>query len=181
MKDEQLDAAIDRAVREMMDAEPRPGMRQRVFTRLEAQLEAPQRSMLTRPRLATAAAVLAAVLVLTFIIQPRERPTESTAQAGPAAAAIEPRAKPMDIDDRPRRAVQALPKVEARRSQEMQVQAASVETIEPPYATVQIQPMEPIEPIGFARLEPEPIAAGEIRINPLAIDAIEIATLTPPR
>ncbi len=59
LKDADADAAIDRAVREMMSAEPRADFGRRV----RARLERPARVVLTLPRIAAIAAVTAAVAV----------------------------------------------------------------------------------------------------------------------
>jgi len=178
MTDKYLDDAIDRAVREMMDVEPRPGMRQRVFARLDE----PRNSILTAPRLATAAAVLAALLVLTFMIRSSERaPDAIVVQDRPPAAATGASMEPRDVEPKPTQAVYTRAKVTTPRKQDIPVRAASVDTVETTDGTVRIEPMTPMEPISIAKLEPEPIVSGEIRIKPLTIEQIEIAPLTPPR
>lgn len=64
-----LDAAIDRAVRSMMTAEPRPGMRQRVLSRIN---EAPRRAF-PMLRLAMAGGGIA-VIALAVVLRDGNRP-----------------------------------------------------------------------------------------------------------
>jgi hypothetical protein len=61
-----LDAAIDRAVRRMMDAEPPPGLRRRVLARLEP----PAAAIAWWPRLGVAAATMAAIALAVVYMNP---------------------------------------------------------------------------------------------------------------
>src|SRR3954447_21931030 len=81
--DSALDAAIDRAVREMLNAEPRAGLRHRVLARLH---DRPTR-MLSVPRLAFASALLVALLVILVFSTRRTMPapTPVVADARPPA------------------------------------------------------------------------------------------------
>lgn len=74
-----LDDAIDRAVQELVYAEPRPGFRRRVLGRLNAP---PARSMSWSPRLLVPAGVVVAVVIVAVLLKP----------APPSTSVTEPRA-----------------------------------------------------------------------------------------
>jgi hypothetical protein len=112
-----LDRAIDRAVRDMMDVDPRPGFRHRVLGRLD-----PSSARWTLvPRFAMTAGALAAVVLAVFVIgrdrghdagtdaTPSRPPAVQSAarDAGPAvstpAAATPPQRRRGDPGRRPRR------------------------------------------------------------------------------
>jgi hypothetical protein len=89
-----LDTAIDRAVRQMMQAEPPPGLRRRVLRRLEA----PAAPFAWWPRLGLAAATVAAVLLAVVYLRPAtpERPVTPPEQV--LAQAPLPVMPPPDAD-----------------------------------------------------------------------------------
>jgi hypothetical protein len=77
-----LDAAIDRAVRRMLDAEPPPGLRRRVLARLEG----PAAGLAWWPRLGIAAATVAAIALAVVYLspapdRPAARPADVLTQA----------------------------------------------------------------------------------------------------
>ena len=82
------DAAIDRAVREIMSAEPRPGLRQRVLARLD---EEPRTDMWSWARLGLVAGAAAIVLLA---IWARTDRTVAPAGTAPQQAASQPQAGP---------------------------------------------------------------------------------------
>jgi hypothetical protein len=177
LADSHLDAEIDRAVREMMNVEPRADLRARVVAEI---LDQPARAIWW-PRLALGSAALAAaaLILLVFVNRPPDQPVDQTnARTQPATApgspgeatgpatetapkvvargpAIVDRAKPRTVAPRP--AIEDRP-----------VQAASIDTTE----LIVIEPLAPVE-----RLKPiEPIA-----LSPLALAPIEFTPLRPPR
>ena len=181
--DSHLDAAIDRAVRDLMSAEPRAGLRERVLAELTGE---PARAAWW-PRLAVgSAAVAVAVAVLLMIVnRPPVPPVDRTiAVATPAASApggaatpseLPKRTPPVHVDGARTRIVARHPVVEDR-----PVQAASIDTGEPiaiePLAAV--ERLAPIDPIRIARLETRTVP--DINIKPITIERIEITPLTPP-
>ena len=180
-----LDAAIDRAVREIMSVEPRADLRHRVMAEI---VEEPRHATLW-PRLAFGSAALAAavVIVLMLVNRPADRPVEQTAAGtrppaaatertgeatGPATGAATPKVvaggqaivpgpKPQTGARRP--VIEGRPVIQDR-----PIQAASIDTTEliviEPRAPV--ERLKPIEPIGF---------------TPITLAPIEIAPLRPPR
>lgn len=99
LNDARLDRAIDRAVRELMQVDPAPGMRRRVLSRINAPVE---RRALPRMRFAFAAAALV-ILVLSITLMPGrvEPPTPPKAPplvfAGGAPPIVLPDLKPMMV------------------------------------------------------------------------------------
>jgi hypothetical protein len=83
--DDRLDAAIDRAVRDIMSAEPRAGFRGRVLDRLDAGGRSRAGLFAWRPAMIGAAAI--ALVVLAFVVAPREPYTPGTPPAQTAAQA----------------------------------------------------------------------------------------------
>jgi hypothetical protein len=79
-----LDDAIDRAVRAMMNVDPRPGLRGRVLARLERS-PAPAAWL---PRLALASAILAAIVGAVFLFRPAQAPTRIVQQAADRSVAL---------------------------------------------------------------------------------------------
>jgi hypothetical protein len=80
-----LDRAIDRAVRDMMQADPRPGFRGRVLSRLHRE---PVRSSLI-PRLLLVGAALAIVLFMVLVATPDRRPDAPSAVASTAVPLVQ--------------------------------------------------------------------------------------------
>jgi hypothetical protein len=187
--DSHLDAAIDRAVRDMMSAEPRTDLRERVLAELTG---APTR-VVWWPRLAfgSAALAVAAVAMLVLVDRPADRPVERVAVATPptapaptpAEAPTMPRTQSAPVDrDRARHGgSESTPA--ARGRVDRPVQAASIEAgkaieIEP---MAPVEPLTPIEPIRIATLEAPQVSSAAISIPPITIRQIEIAPLTPQR
>jgi hypothetical protein len=83
-----LDEAIDRAVRGIMQVDPRPGLRNRVAERLHA----PARRNWTVPAFAAVAAMIALVVALGVLRTPETRPPAEprVVSAPPAAPAVPP-------------------------------------------------------------------------------------------
>lgn len=179
-----LDAAIDRAVREMMSVEPRADLRQRVMAEL---VEEPARATWW-PRLAFGSAALAAavIIVLMLVNRPADRPVDRTiAQTQPPASAPDTTGKatgpatgnaPKSIAGGPALVDGPKPRIVAPRPviggrpviEDRPVQAASIDTTE----LSAIEPMAPVE--RLKSIEP-------IVLSPIALAPIEIRPLTPPR
>jgi hypothetical protein len=86
-----LDRAIDRAVRDMMHVDPRPGFRRRVLARLDPE---PVQSMFSR--VALVGAVIAILILAVMVILPGRRselrPTLAQREAPPSTTAPQPAA-----------------------------------------------------------------------------------------
>jgi hypothetical protein len=173
-----LDKAIDRAVREMLDVEPPAGLRGRVMARLES----PKRHGAWWIWMVGPVAVAAAVL-LAVNLWPRHQPqvqTPAVARGGDVYLAGEtarrstppPSAPTVVARDGARGAQGHI----GTAAQPRMVAAASL-----PGGETGIDPLDPIVPIAVATISPEGIAPAAIDINPLKpIDAVQIAPLTPP-
>jgi hypothetical protein len=190
--DSHLDAAIDRAVRDMMSAEPRTDLRERVLAELTG---APAR-VVWWPRLAlgSAALAVAAVAMLVLVDHPADRPVERVAVATPAAEsprleppapATPPRTTPAPADRTPVRGdgPKTAPAPRGRAAADRPIQAASVD----PGEAIGIEPMTPverlapIEPLGMSTLDAPLVATAAINIAPITINRIEMTTLKPPQ
>jgi hypothetical protein len=176
--DGDADAAIDRAVREMMSAEPRADFGRRV----RARLERPARVIFTIPRLAAVAGLSAAVAL--FVLTRDNRPAPPAPRVavqtppGPQPGPTTP-ARPAVSPEMPKAMVSVAPEPAAH-VPDRQVQAASIDVSMVEVAT-DIEPLKPIAPIALSTMTQEPIAKPEIRITPLDVSPIEIAPLITPR
>ncbi len=181
--DSHLDAAIDRAVRDLMGVEPRAGLRERVLAELTGE---PARAAWW-PRLALgSAAVAVVVVVLLMINRPPEQPVDRTI-AGATPPAVAPgntsetakppgAAPPVHVDGPRAQAATQRPVVEDRLVQAASIAANEPIAIEPMTA---VEPLALIDPIRIARLEVP--AELDISIKPITIARIEITPLTPQR
>jgi hypothetical protein len=183
--DSRLDAAIDRAVRDLMSVEPRAGLRERVLAELTG--EPARAAWWPRLALGSAAVAVAVVVLLMIANRPAERPHVDR----PIAGAVTPEAEPGNTGSPPEPDKPTLPmragapsvRTPAQRPvvEDRLVQAASIEASEP----IAIEPMAaverlaPIDPIRIARLETP--AGLDISIKPITIARIEITPLTPQR
>ena len=182
--DSHLDAAIDRAVRDLMSVEPRAGLRERVLAELTG--EPARAAWWPRLALGSAAVAVAAVVLLMIVNRPPEQPVDRTiAGATPRAAtpgntgetAKPPGATPPVHVDAPRaQAARQRPVVEDRLVQAASIAANEPIAIEPMTA---VEPLAPIDPIRIARLE-TPVGLDN-SIKPITIARIEITPLTPQR
>jgi hypothetical protein len=186
-KDADADAAIDRAVREMMSAEPRADFGRRVRARLESpalrRSSGQARILVTIPRLATIAALTAAVAL--FVLTRENRPAAPVPES---ASHTEPGTRPAPATpERPsltREVPRTIVTVAPRRQPaalDRQVQAASIDINEMVDAAADVEPLKPIAPIAPSATTPAPIAKTEIHIVPLDVSPIEIAPLITPR
>jgi hypothetical protein len=184
----QLDEAIDRAVREMMDVEPRGDLRARVL----AELGGPPARVSRWPRFAFGSMALAAAILAFFLFakRPTDRAVEHSVAgalpppapaAGPTAATRSPvpsaiGREPVLPDGGRRKTLARTPAFEDR-----PVRAASVDSAElmAADATAPVERLPSIEPIRISRLEDVPVATSPIAIEPITIERLEIAPLTP--
>ncbi len=196
--DSELDAAIDRAVRDLMGAEPRSDLRERVLSELaggSSWLAGTSVRARLWPRFAFGlVAVAAAVIVaVQFAPRPTERPAEQTIAAVPApverprtdGTRLTPQIPPPVPPRTPPRATESASATALRRAamDDRPIQAASIETAQP-FGVAPMTPLvrlNPIEPIALSTLEAPEIPAPAIHLKPLAIAQMEIAPLTPPR
>jgi hypothetical protein len=175
------DAVIDRAVREIMSSEPRPGFRQRVLARLGDE----PRTAWSWTRLGFAAGAVAMVVMLAFwarpeptITPPVTAPPQRAAQPpGPieSAGTIPP---PIPPTRRERRElVRTAPPAAADR----RVTAASVNPVEEA-AEVNAPTARPaIDPMTIAPLQVRPLETPEIIVRPVAVGPLMIVPVLPPR
>jgi hypothetical protein len=190
---EDADAAIDRAVREMMSAEPRADFGRRVRARLERPAlrhsSGQGRVVFTMPRIAAVAALSAAVAL--FVLTRDNRPAVPTPRVAvhtePTTPAVSPTAvAPQPTpQSQPQGAVRTQAPQAARvtvdRVPDRPVQAASIDLAEAPEPATDVEPLKAIAPITVSTMTQEPISNPEIHISPLDLSPIEIAPLIRPR
>jgi hypothetical protein len=183
MSENRVDRAIDRAVREMMSAEPRPGLRARVLARMAA--PAPRGiwwPRLSFAALAAAALIVVATLLRTDVPQPgreaapplatRTAPSEPSAAAPPAATApgVRPPAAASGVR---RESLPPPPRMDA-------VFGGSL-------AGVTAASVAPADALFLDHAAPEPLAGPppllvrEITVEPLVVEPIRIPPMFPPR
>lgn len=190
--DSRLDAAIDRAVREMMGAEPRADLRERVL----AELAGPSARAMLWPRLAFGlAATVAAMIAVQVVQRPPAPPAEQTIGAMPAPsqspgtesqAPLAPRMAPSVSTRGPARGNGSTAPTPPRTAiaVDRPIQATSIDTAEPGAGIAPMPPiarLNPIEAISVARLAAPQVSTPTIDLKPLAIEQMEIAPLTPRR
>jgi hypothetical protein len=180
-----VDAAIDRAVREIMRAEPRPGFSLRVLRRL-TDVPAPR---WTWSRLGTAAAAAALALFAMFWSITPQRSLDTTVARQEPAASAPPQQPP---PERPRDPV-VLPQVENqiaprrtridfRQPPPGRVEAASILPEDAPEAgRLQVRPLDAIEPIHIAPVQLQALGVSEVVVRGLVIDRITIPPLSRPQ
>lgn len=180
-----LDDAIDRAVRELMTIDPRPGLRRRVLSRLERRAGGASAAA----RLLVPAAALLAIVVAVMLWDPAGAPTPSPASDSQTASAPPPveratspkPAAPQPIPEAPSRAANASPRSESifgprtGRVTATAVPAATAREALPVDATEET--LVPFAPITMTPLP----AINEIRVSPLEIQRITIPALPPRR
>lgn len=194
------DAAIDRAVRELMNGEPAPGFRQRVFARLEDKSRAPwMRSTFAWPRLGFTAVAAAIVLALALWMRPLNRPAEPKLADVRPQVVESPQAAPV-----PKRAAPALPldsRVADRQpspdvlkpragatakrvlstSTDRRVAAANVAPADEALERSATKDRAPIDPGSISPLNVRPLETPEIIVRPLTVGPLMIVPLLPPR
>jgi hypothetical protein len=185
----QLDEAIDRAVREMMNVEPTDDLRQRVLDEIAG---TPQWVMPWRTLAAASAALAAIVLLIVNLITRQPAPPESRVASTRAVAPLQqttppPATKPstpasqalprdtLPIAQRPGR---SAPRAAPQTPQERLVEAASIPgALALETATTPAEPLAPVLPVAMTLLYTPPIRTSEIEITQITLERIEIVPL----
>lgn len=178
-----LDKAIDRAVRDMLDVEPPADLRGRVVDRIEQLPASGFRLPAAGWRFGVLAAAAAVVVVLAVtlsqraaVVRPLTAPTvaittQGTAPVRPAQASSLHAGPSPDA-----RVIASVPERAARRDR-----MSATGTDIPQDRANDIAPLASITPIAIAPVTQESIAPADITIRPLtAVDELQIAPLTPP-
>jgi hypothetical protein len=169
-----LDAVIDRAVREMLDVEPSPALRARVIARLEHPRSSFRWAWIAAPITA------ATVLVLALWIPSRHRPLVSrpvslTAQIQPVRSSPPLlNASNGNASGQPRRGGNVVT--------DRLAAARAVAVPETPFqSTIAIRPLVDVTPIGIAGIEYDRVEAERTEVAPLAqLSAVTVGPLSPP-
>jgi hypothetical protein len=180
------DAAIDRAVREIMSTDTAPRFRQRVLARLEDR----SGDVWAWGRLGFVASAAAMVVVLAIWMRTERRPEAPVATKPPAVAAQRPEqptpppsASPATPAPGPaRRAPGAVARRSAPAPSERRVTAASVAAVEEALergATTNARPAD--DATVVPPLQIRPLEVPEIMVKPVTIGPIVVVPLLPPR
>ena len=181
----EIDDAIDRAVRDIMNADPRTGFRGRVLGRLEQPASATSPSWFTLPRFAAAMAVLAMAVAIAALfrtngtVAPAEPPVIAQKQLpAPVEVRPVPSDHPAPVEQRTK-----TPAVRPRRDQpavkfppQGVVTAASVP--DPAATTPAVRPDPAVPAAGTELIIVTPVP---LVIAPLIIPPIVIPPIRPPR
>ena len=164
---DELDRAIDDAVRGIMGAEPASDLRHRVVRRLE---EPEPRVWFTVPRLAVVAVAVLCVAVGVFVMLQPARPSERS-----AAPRVPDQSTPPSIAARsgPGSAGTARG-ARSRRQDDRIVAATSLTEAE---SIVAISLLDPLQ-----KIDPEPVKSDTVRMDAIAIaplQQIELVTMEP--
>jgi hypothetical protein len=171
--EQELDDAIDRAVREITNVEPKPGLDRRVRARLE---QPGGTRVVWWPRLA--AAGLTAAALLAFAMMNWRTPDSPP----PAVVIATPRPVPALRIEGPVAAARPAPETAPRHRRPPGVaplpmnlvRAASVTETETAVAVV---PLEAIAPIQMAPVEPESMHVSQITIDPIQVRPLRLEPL----
>ena len=174
-----LDKAIDRAVREMLDVEPRADLRARVVARIDEPRSSFQLAVPSLQRFALvvgAAAVLVLVLVLVRRAEPPSQP--------PATAGVQvPEKPPVVIGPQPPVGVPAVQTLATTAKSAVAQESPRVAYAASADATAAaaIDPLKAITPIEVAPIAQSSITPEPIGVHPLdPITEMQIAPLSPP-
>lgn len=176
MRDDEINQAIDRAVREMLDVEPQADLRARVVARIDRHAGPMRRWPVGL--FGTLAAAVMIVVSLMFWGSPRRaaEPSVQVVRREPAARPGAPALRDQATRSTRERDI-AHVEPTRRRSRVRVAVATTVGSSE----TNEIAPLEPIAPIRVAAVASADITPRPMAIEPLApIAAVEIAPLTPP-
>jgi hypothetical protein len=182
---DRFDEAIDRAVREMLDVEPRADLRARVMAQLPASGSRLPASGFRLPASGWVLAPLAAAALIVLAVFIARR-TEPLPQAPVVAAAVDRRLPP---EVAPPSVAPPLVRQVAREPNAVPTpqRAANTGTVVAAVfpgddqATTVINPLKTIAPIAMTPIAQSTIAPAEIAVRPLnTIAEVQIAPLTPP-
>lgn len=195
-----LDHAIDRAVREMMQLEPRPGLRHRVANRLadvDASGAAWPMAFAFARRSALLATVAAVVLVLAAFVLLRQSSPRSEADVVEATPAVSPvatvpsgtpvsdsapAAGPATVSPAPRVTHSAMPPIPPARGGIFGERTGRIRAASMPAGPVEAGAeaellVEPALPLVDGGIQPlEPITIEPIRVAPLTIRPVTLST-----
>jgi len=183
-REARLDAAIDGAVREMLDVEPRADLRARVIARLTAPAPSAAAPRFGRPRIGWVVVPLmaAALVLLVFVARRSEPPSNAPVARERGARLPETSSAPAPIASmRPRESTPnsgAAPTTIGRSapSPARMVAAAAVEDVD----LGALAPLPAPQSISVARLEPPGEAVlPPIGPQPITVRALEISALPP--
>jgi hypothetical protein len=184
----QIDDAIDRAVRDIMNVEPRAGLPARVLDRLER----PATGWFALPRLAMAAALIALPLIAFVTMRPAPQapappiiasktpPVTAPPPQAPTAVVPPPAAPAISEPPRGKPEMQARVAVQAPRPQFPPAGAVVAANVVED-AAILPGAIEPVDPLPSAAGTAAPIAIQAIEIEPLVIERIVVVPITPPR
>ncbi len=163
MTDTRLDDAIDRAVREMMSVDPRPGLSRRVLARLDE----PRTPWLTVPRRAAAAALVAVIVVAIVLVTRTPAPVSQQVSVTRTPASPAPQTE-MHVPPTPADSTARVATHAPRARRTVRQPRATAEDIPPFAGSVNVDPLASIAPIAPRPVEPSAIESPEIIVTPLA-------------
>jgi hypothetical protein len=185
--DRQLDDAIDRAVRDIMRAEPRTGLRGRVLTEIERQ----PRGFVFRRAFAGAALLAVAAVLVAVLMRPSRTPAperiavrQEQPAAAPAAPAspviVTPQAPPPPPSDPPSRppATRPLQGNQVAFPPQGTVTAANAPVAAEAAVTLVSLPDSAIGTADAKTPEP-PIVVPRIEVRPISVPPIAITPMLP--
>jgi len=195
--DARFDAAIDHAVREMLDVDQPAGFRARVARRIEGGQSGSlvasafrRKILLFGIPLAAAAILILAVVLPRTGQQPQQQPTNSArVEPRPEAPRVTPppsnieTARPVTSERAPvaRQGVASSRSVTQGSAPRIAETVAATSFDPGENATTQIEPLKTIAPIQVAPVDQSSIALEDITVRPLnPISELQIAPLTPP-
>jgi hypothetical protein len=186
---DELDDAIDAAVREIMSGESPAGLRQRVLRRITS----PERPAApVKPRLALAGGfALSACLVVAVLMlwsrQPAPTPQAPASAAaarqqnGSASTAPAAIARPMTVKPSPAPRAGIVSRAERRENAGAERMVTATSLVEPDDA-VAIAPLETVKTIEATAVDPRPVDIDDIEVAPLRIEPLRVEPLsTTPR
>jgi hypothetical protein len=176
---DRIDAAIDGAVREMLDVEPPADLRARVIQGIDGGHRSGGSRIAAAPRWVFGSLAAAAIVVLAVLVARRSEPPPQPRVAAVNRHLASPRLVPAVAPDRPAQAAATARRPVPRAETAGTVAAASFS--ENAGETPGIAPLKAIAPIAVAPITQETIAPAEIAVRPLnTITDVQIAPLTPP-
>ena len=176
MTEREIDTAIDRAVRDLMDVDADPAFRARVTARLHRA----HRAWIPRVAAGAVAAFAMVVAVLWLRAPTPPRTTEGTAASAERAVPAQTPAVTRSIPEAAPAAPSARPRVPALRTAGASIPRGTVVAAVADLPFTSIAPLTAIEPIGVEPIANTPITPSEIVVAPLSpITEVEISPLEP--
>jgi hypothetical protein len=170
-----LDDAIDRAVRDIMSAEPRPGFRHRVLDRITARKGSGFRIGWLPALAGGGAGILIAIVMAPrghdVTTQPAAT-TQSSAVTAPSIAAPPKASTERPAAGKPRRSAAPI----LRAAAPGMVQATSIEQAETA-DDVLLEPLNRLAPLAVTRMDEPRLATRDISIGELSITPIAVEPL----